>query len=501
MVCIFVVIFWSGLVQRRYSRFWYELCYLIVVIELLLLVALAALSNFSYNLFYSPHLGDVFFEMWHRLIVGDVSISYSVIRTEAFFINGKITAYFLPFPALIRGFLSIFQIGQFPIPSILMAIILYSIAIYFLLKEVLNLVKCKECPTILMAWYPFFLLPVISLLVRASVYWEAIIWALALFMTQAFLFILFLRDAKISTKYLLLLVSSLVLFSRPTYAVASSVLVSILVINDYLKAKDYVLRSWLPYGLFVLALLLLALLNYARWGSPFEFAAMQYNEQLIGTERARLIALMPSLSLFRIPETLEYYFWIARDNFSLHFPFITADQPGALFKWLYFDYKELAYPITLGFPLHILGGILGVCALFRWIKTNEHLKRIFQMCFFISLIPAVLILMIPGMALRYRAELYASLIFTSMIGVSYLQKFSSKKKIIITAGVLTTLALALVINTLFVERLAYFSYDFNHTRAVCAWLPWKCNKPLLVGTLGKLRAKGISQSVFRDKSR
>lgn len=195
---------------HQYSRSLSELCYLLVIIELLLLFALAALSNFSYNLFYSPHLGTVFFEMWHRLITGDVSISYNAIRTEAFFIHGKITTYFLPFPALMRSFLTIFSLGQFPIPSILMAISLYSVAIYFLLQEVLYLVKCKERITVLMAWYPFFLLPIISLLVSPSIYWEAIIWALALFIMQAFLFILFLRDSKIVTKYLLLLVSSLV---------------------------------------------------------------------------------------------------------------------------------------------------------------------------------------------------------------------------------------------------------------------------------------------------
>lgn len=487
--------------KNNFLKSYGELCYFIVIIELLLLFALAVLSHFSYNLFYLPHLGDTFFDMWQRLSVGDVSVSYSAIRTEAFFINGKIIAYFLPFPAMIRGFLSIFGVGQFPIPSILMAITLYSIAIYFLLKEVLNLVKCKECTTVLMAWYPFFLLPIISLLVSPSVYWEAIIWALALFITQAFLFILFLRDAKISTKYWLLLVSSLILFSRPTYAVASGILVVILVIIDYLKAKDYALRTWLPYGFFILALLLLALLNYARWGNPFEFASMQYNEQLIGTERAGLIALMPSLSLYRIPETLEYYFWIARDNFSLHLPFITACKPGALFKWLYFDYQERAYPITLAFPLHVLTGILGIGALFRWIKTNDHLKRIFQMYFFVSFIPGLLMLMIFSMALRYRGEFYTSLIFSSMIGVSYLQKFSSKKKIIITAGVLTALALALAINTLFVERLAYFSYDFNHTRAICAWLPWKCSKPPLTATSGKVRAKRTPQLISQGRSR
>ena len=265
-----------------------EYTYLIVVIVFFLLFASALLSNFSFNVLFKARFGEVFFGMFKRLIAGDVSIEPSLLVGERYIIHGKFIPYFLPFPAVIRGFLSIFKIGAYPIPSILMAITLYSVSIYFLFKKVLKVLG-KGRNAILVAWYPFFLLPMVSLFVEASVYWESIIWALALFITQAFFFISFLYQPKSVKKYLLLLISGLVLFTRPTYLVGSCVLVVILFLWD-LKFKNYSIRSLLPYCFFIFAVLLLAFLNYQRWGDPLEFHPFKYYEEAGSDERGRMAA-------------------------------------------------------------------------------------------------------------------------------------------------------------------------------------------------------------------
>ena len=89
------------------------------------------------------------------------------------------------------------------------------------------------------------------------------------------------------------------------------------------------------------------------------------------------------------------------------------------------------------------------------------------MYFFIALIPAFLMAMFLAMALRYRAEFYPSLIFCSMIGIGYWQRFFNKKKILITAIGITLLALALVINGLFAERFRYFAHNVPNPQILC----------------------------------
>jgi hypothetical protein len=442
---------------------------LFVTIGLFTLLAFTLLSDFSFNLFHKTRFSGAFFDMWKRIIIGDVSIGHDVLDGECFIINHKTIPYFLPFPAMVRGFLSIFQVGEYPIISVLMGVVLYSISVYFLLRKVLNFIQTKECIVILRAWYPFFLLPLIALFVEASIYWEAIIWALALFITQAFLFISFLGSKKLFIKYLLLIVSSLILFTRPTYCIASCALVAILFFID-MRAKNYSVISLLSYCLFIFSLALLALLNYKRWGNPFEFAPLIYNEQLIGTERGRMTAMAANLSLERIPETLDYYFAVSRSNFSLHHPFISFGR-AILPVRSYFDYIESYYSITLSLPFYIMTSLLGWYVLFsqQLLNINIKQKKYFKLYFFISIVPSLFILMIYSMALRYRSEFYVFFIFNSMIGIAYLQKNINKKKILAIAIFVTLMSFIFVVNGLFAERRQFFGCGHGMPQVICTW--------------------------------
>lgn len=438
-----------------------------IVAFLFLLVAFALLSDFSFNFFYKTRYGEAYFDMWKRMARGDITISRDVLGGETFIINGRIIPYFLPFPAVIRGFWTLFGIGSYSIPSLLMGFSLYGVAIFLLLKEVIVFTDCKESDSILRAWYPFFLLPMTSLFIEGSIYWEAIIWALAVFILQAFLFINFLRREDHFMKWLLLIVSSLVLFTRPTYGVASGVLVLVLFYLD-IRSRSLSIRDLLPYCCFLIALLLLALLNYKRWGNPFEFSPMIYHEQLIGTERGRMAAISKNFSVERIPETFDYYFFVSKLNFRAHAPFIDFGGPILPLK-SYFDYKEGYYSITLLLPFFVLASLVGGYALFRGKLSAASLYIYFRLYFFIASIPALLMLMLLVMGLRYRAEFFTVLIFSSMTGITYMQRAVGKHKIYLASSIVTLLSVLFVLNGLFAERYMFFKCSDRNPKVACVW--------------------------------
>ena len=69
----------------------------------------------------------VFWDMWNHISKLDPFLSSEIIGAEGFLVNGKTTAYFLPFPALIRGIQSLFGFGSYSIPSVLLASILFTV--------------------------------------------------------------------------------------------------------------------------------------------------------------------------------------------------------------------------------------------------------------------------------------------------------------------------------------------------------------------------------------
>ena len=116
------------------------------------------------------HDGGAFYEMYKSLIHGDVSISPDALPGECWIINGKYIPYELPYPALLRGLLSIIGLGKVPLPELLLAIIIYNLSIYYLLKELIIVFSEKHKKEIL-KWYPFLILPIFNLMVNQSIYY------------------------------------------------------------------------------------------------------------------------------------------------------------------------------------------------------------------------------------------------------------------------------------------------------------------------------------------
>lgn len=100
---------------------------------ILILLALGlifwVLSVGGFNLEKRYMYSTVFFDMWNHLKQFSLAVDKSLIGQEAFNINGLITTYYLPFPALIRGIQSLVGLGESATLSSLIACLVYLISL------------------------------------------------------------------------------------------------------------------------------------------------------------------------------------------------------------------------------------------------------------------------------------------------------------------------------------------------------------------------------------
>jgi len=444
-----------------------EAIYLVMIILICNLIAIGFLSNFTFDLYHQGRYSEAFYNMWLKIISGDIGIDRSVLAGETFIINGKTVAYFLPFPALVRGFFSLIYIGQYPLPSFLLGISLYVISVYFLFKEILQLYSIKNIFNILSAWFPLFVIPIITLFIESSIYWEAIIWGLSLFLLECLFFIKYLKNQKNTLNiYILFFIASLSLFTRPTYAFASGVMLILYSVNEF-KHKRITVKNIPAIIIFLSALIMLGVLNYQKWGSAFEFSPLKYHEQLIGTERGRLAELSPSISYKRIPEAVEYYFMIGNDNFIHKSPFIKPGNKILPFSLEHFDYKEWYFSITLTMPIFLILSLFGIVNVFQKSPiTKFKLIPIIVLAF----VPCLLALMLISMALRYKAEFYSFILITSMIGLcSILVKFEKIEIIKMISAPVLILSVFFIINSTLLERHLFFQCKNINPIFICNW--------------------------------
>ena len=206
------------------SGYWWRLYYLFASL-ITLAISLYCLSDGSWSLKSQYFYGDVYWDMWLRLSHGDLTADCHIIHDETHVIDGKTYAYFLPLPALIRGLFSLIGLGQYAIPSFLTAVALFlsSLNLYFYFIRSAN-IKTKE-----MKWLTSFLggllaicSPILILLTYPMMFWEAIVWGTALFMTCSLhSYRLLISPKNLKTVFLFSLLCGAALFTRPTIFVAS----------------------------------------------------------------------------------------------------------------------------------------------------------------------------------------------------------------------------------------------------------------------------------------
>lgn len=325
----------NKLMGRQKLITWSLVCAITFSLIAILALCLYHLSDGDWNLKKVYYFSNAYQDMWQRLLHGDPSSDRYQVHDEMFLIGNKIYIYFLPFPALIRGFLSIFHLDGYAVISTLLACAIFigsTLAFYF---ELLRMQGLQHIQTLKIARIVAIGLvassPIIMMLSFPITYWEATIWACtaAWVCMYASLRVLSRRPSKLNL-FTLALVCGLTLFTRPTFSVAVSALFFLTIGLLYLRRhQDVASANYFSFGKLLFALLIysvcliaLGVLNYAKWGSPFQFGDYQYYTLLWDKEYLALFQRYSYFQFDRIPEGFSYYFLPASDLFSSHFPFI-----------------------------------------------------------------------------------------------------------------------------------------------------------------------------------
>ena len=387
------------------------------------------LGSFDVNKKY--YLSTVFFEVWKNLTSFDLSIDPEIIGGEGFLINGKTTVYFLPFPALIRGFLSIFGYGSSSVLSVFLASIIFLIASVFIAINLFNQGYFKNQAIKNTSFYAVIIFiticsPITSFLAFPSVFWEAIIWGSALFLISAFFsFTLCKKESDESGIFFFFAIfCGLTLFTRANYSFATCILFGLTVFQ--IIVRDWSRKDTLFFNLFknknlvwsclIFTVFLVGLLifNYLKWGNPFEFYPLKYY-LTFNEEQKKLFLSHGSMNINRIPEGISYYFLPAKDNFTSSLPFIQFGASNYFSGLGEFDYTEPTLPITITLPIYTFLFITGTFLFFKSLIT--HRKTISHSLFpagIAALIPIIVILTLHSHSIRYIGDFMPAVVIFSL---------------------------------------------------------------------------------------
>ena len=409
------------------------------------LYALLLLSLGTFDLKKQFFLSLLFQNMWENISHFSLAVDADLMGREGFEVNGITTAYFLPFPSLIRGLLSIFGYGESAILSVLLGSIVFSCAsllVWFLLSPV-----CRSGTQLKLSyrWALGVLLctmlsPMLGMMSYPTVFWEAIVWASALFLLSCSLSILILQKNKIgkpSSALLLIFafVCGLTLFTRATFSFSSCLLFALTIIlltlsnwnskasfRENLFNNSHLIPSAIIFGCLLAGLLVF---NFAKWGNPFEFYPLQYYKMWDEAQRIKYFS-HGALNLMRIPETFAYYFLPFTDNFSTHPPFIALGDSGRFGISGAFDYKEPTMPLSITQPLSVALALLGVvCIAWKILKRQSNTLTYLLPAVVVSLVPIFFILSIHSLSIRYAGDFLPAIMLLSLYCLS---QFGSVKK-------------------------------------------------------------------------
>lgn len=382
-------------------------------------------------------LSDVFQNMWEHFQDGNLYVDENIIGREGFLINGKTTAYFLPFPALVRGALSFFNGGKSAVLSMLIASAIYLTASWLIFKKLIELSSISDPITKYFSKLFFILLicspPILGLMTYPDVFTEAITWGYSIFLLCIYFSITALsaKDDQLNL-IILSVLAGLSLFTRPPYLVASSILLILtLVICRLLHSKDRSNRSIsknliFPIIIFSVFLILLGCFNYLKWGRPFEFYPLEHYLMYSKEDYENLLRI-GATKINRIPESFAYYFLPWVDNFSKVIPWLKTGSHH------YFDglgspvnYREPTYPITLTMPWYVLSGALGIWALLSSLRPvmrgNNQLVLALIPSAIATCAPIAAILSLHANAWRYAGEFIPAITIFSILGWIFLLK-------------------------------------------------------------------------------
>lgn len=376
--------------------------------------------------------------MWHHLIEFDLGVSPNLVGGEGFWMGEKTTVYFLPLPALVRGLLSIFNMGESAVTSILLAVFLFisaSLSLWHSLYLKAFTTQMSRPKLSYRFGIVFFSIctPIISILAFPGVFWEAITWGAASLICAAALSVRLLSkkyDVSPSIPYLVFTLScGATLFTRATFSFTSCWLFFITTLFFLyqerathqtlfiaLKKNKVVIANCLLFTLFLGCLLLF---NFMKWGNPFEFYPI-HQYKMFSEEELLLYKSIGPLNINRIPENFGYFFLPWVDNFSSVPPFIKMGFQHFFTNIGQFNYQEPTLPLTLVIPATILLFFIGLFSLFSPFILRQKWIFSFIPSLACLLIPVFFILTHHAQSLRYAGDFMPALVIFSQIGFAYL---------------------------------------------------------------------------------
>lgn len=396
----------------------------------------------------------LFQNMWEHLTHGSLAIDKDLIGMEGFDVNGITTAYFLPFPSLIRGLLSVIGYGDSAILSVLLGALIFlsgSLLIWHLIYKVV----IGPCGVLSKHFWMagtlvcILISPILGMMSYPTPFWEAIIWASTLFLLASYLSIYTLQNYSRNQTWILAFsfICGLSLFTRATFSFATCLLYgsTILTIIALEMQRGIALRKivgdrLMIAGLFIFFLFLVGLLafNYAKWGNPFEFYPLQHYKMWSEEQKLRYFS-HGALNLSRLPQTLSYYFLPAADNFSSTAPFIHMGSSAQFGGDGTFDYKEPRLPISITEPIPVILFLTGLISL-PWSLFKHPNKTYLSFCpsALTSLIPIIFILSIHSLSIRYAGDFLPAIMIFGLFGFSQIcllfhrtyNRFKSDQKLI-----------------------------------------------------------------------
>ncbi len=408
------------------------------------------LSLGSFELKKQFALSLLFQNMWEHLTHGSLAVDKDLIGMEGFEVNGITTAYFLPFPSLIRGLLSIIGYGESAILSVLLGTLVFlsgSLLIWRLICKVI--LKANGAVStyywICGALVCTLLSPMLGMMSFPTAFWEAIVWASTLFLLASYLSIYTLQNYSHNkgTLFAFTLICGLSLFTRATFSFTSCLLygLTILFIIILEKKRGIAFKSILGDPILIANILIFAVFlgallafNYAKWGNPYEFYPLQYYKMWSEEQKLRYFS-HGALNLSRLPQTFAYYFLPASDNFSSIAPFINMGSSAQFGSDGIFDYKEPRLAISLTEPIPVILFLVGLIFL-PWavLKHRSKIYLSFIPAALISLIPIVFILSIHSLSIRYAGDFLPAIMIFGLFGLSQIILFGRKLFITLVAN-------------------------------------------------------------------
>jgi hypothetical protein len=389
------------------------------------------LSLGSFELKKQFALTLLFQNMWEHLSNGSLAVDKDLIGLEGFEVNGITTAYFLPFPSLIRGFLSIFGYGESAILSVLLGCLTFFSASLLIWRLIFISTLKQHKSANYFSWIVGILFctlmsPMLGMLSFPTPFWEAIVWASALFLLACVLSIYILQSDSQNPSALIIfsLVCGLSLFTRATFSFVTCLLYGLTIMQIILTQihLDQKLKSVLSNKALIISCIifgaflgLLLLFNYLKWGNPFEFYPLQYYKMWSEEQKVRYLS-HGALNLARLPETLSYYFLPAADNFSATAPFIQMAGSEKFGNSGIFDYREPRLAISLTQPIPVLLFLIGLIVL-PWaiMKRKGKIYLALIPAAVTSLVPIIFILSIHSLSIRYAGDFLPAIMIFSLI--------------------------------------------------------------------------------------